>query len=905
MNGVLYHQYEQKVRPYIDLIDFLRSLGIDQDLPLPSIAVIGDQSSGKSSVLEALSGVSLPRGSGIITRCPLEMKMKKIREGKPWKGTLKYRDIEMHLHDPKFVEEEILKAQNIIAGTASGISTELISLKIESSQVPDLTLIDLPGIARVAVGDQPSDIGEQIKSLIQTFIEKAETIILVVVPSIVDIATTEALKMAKEFDPDGQRTLGILTKPDMIDKGNEEKTVAVVRNLVIELKKGYMIVKCRGQQDINENLSLAEAIENERVFFKHHPYFSPFLDEKKATVQFLAVKLTNELVEHIIESLPNLKRKIEDKLDETATELKTYGQPVPVADKETISFLVESLIGDILEKEFRKAEKMLQSQFDMEKHIFSQDSIYSKILTKVNSMYAIHSDVNLMKAHLNTYLEITSDRLANQIPLIILHHIVNQYGTSLQTQIKDNTKNTLFSQYELKIRPYIDLIDSLRSLGVDQDLALPSIAVIGDQSSGKSSVLEALSGVSLPRGSAQNVITGSAVGISEELISLNVESPEVPNLTLIDLPGIARVAVGNQPKDIGEQIKRLIQKFIKKQETINLVVVPSNVDIATTEALKMAKEFDPTGQRTLGILTKPDLVDKGNEENIVDIVRNLVIEMKKGYMIVKCRSQQDIKEKRTLAEAIKKEHEFFDDHPYFRPLLDDKKATIPLLAEKLTNELVDHIIKLQEYYDVISNIIKGEETIENEESRVITTVRKMFADWKNLLDTKYFKLGNNLWYEIESSIERYRGKELPGFVNYATFEIFVKNRIDNLEEPSLDILRKVTDEIYSNVFDNVKKQQKFGSFGSSDVSVMKEHMSSYFKIASDRLANQIPLIIQYYIVHQYGSELQKKILQLIQGNKNLEELLEENKDVAEKRNRLRKRLERLNKAQEHLNKFSV
>ncbi|MBN3290961.1 MX protein, partial [Polypterus senegalus] len=592
MNGVLYHQYEQKVRPYIDLIDFLRSLGIDQDLPLPSIAVIGDQSSGKSSVLEALSGVSLPRGSGIITRCPLEMKMKKIREGKPWKGTLKYRDIEMHLHDPKFVEEEILKAQNIIAGTASGISTELISLKIESSQVPDLTLIDLPGIARVAVGDQPSDIGEQIKSLIQTFIEKAETIILVVVPSIVDIATTEALKMAKEFDPDGQRTLGILTKPDMIDKGNEEKTVAVVRNLVIELKKGYMIVKCRGQQDINENLSLAEAIENER------------------------------------ESLPNLKRKIEDKLDETATELKTYGQPVPVADKETISFLVEklrkyyddissiikgeekvedqeckvfshlreqfeglkkhldtsftefrgehsniedfmkknrgkelpgfisystfekfitqqienleapsfkllnavsvrgehsniedfmkknrgkelpgfisystfekfitqqienleapsfkllnavselmysaytktakthferfpnllqvikSLIGDILEKEFRKAEKMLQSQFDMEKHIFSQDSIYSKILTKVNSMYAIHSDVNLMKAHLNTYLEITSDRLANQIPLIILHHIVNQYGTSLQTQVLeliqgDNNVNELLTE---------------------------------------------------------------------------------------------------------------------------------------------------------------------------------------------------------------------------------------------------------------------------------------------------------------------------------------------------------------------------------------------------------------------------------------------------------------------------
>ncbi|XP_028656376.2 interferon-induced GTP-binding protein Mx-like [Erpetoichthys calabaricus] len=576
INGILYHQYEQKVRPYIDLIDFLRSLGIDQDLSLPSIAVIGDQSSGKSSVLEALSGVSLPRGSGTITRCPLEMKMRKIREEKSWKGTLKYRDIEMHLHDPESVEEEILKAQNIIAGTASGISPELISLKIESSQVPDLTLIDLPGIARVAVGDQPSDIGEQIKCLIQTFIEKQETIILVVVPSIVDIATTEALKMAKEFDPAGQRTLGILTKPDMIDKGNEEKTVAVVRNLVIELKKGYMIVKCRGQKDINENLSLADAIENERVFFEEHPYFRPFLDDKKATITFLADKLTNELVGHICESLPNLQRKIEDKLDKTATELKKYGKPVPVADKEKISFLVEklqnyyddissimkgeekvegeeskvfnqvrekfggwkteldrsstqfrndhwniedvmkknrgkelpgfisystfekfvkqkienledpsikllnavselmrsaytktakthfesfpnlllvikNLIGDILEKEFQEAEKMLHSQFDMEKNIFSQDSIYSTILTKMRSIYSKQTDASLMNGHLNTYFEITSDRLANQIPLIILHYIVNQYGTRLQKQVLeliqgDNNVNELLEE---------------------------------------------------------------------------------------------------------------------------------------------------------------------------------------------------------------------------------------------------------------------------------------------------------------------------------------------------------------------------------------------------------------------------------------------------------------------------
>ncbi|XP_008065278.1 interferon-induced GTP-binding protein Mx2-like, partial [Carlito syrichta] len=170
--------------------------------------------------------------------------------------------------------------------------------------------------------------------------------------------------------------------------------------------------------------------------------------------------------------------------------------------------------------------------------------------------------------------------------------------TSSQPWTK-GSESSLFCQYEEKVRPCIDLIDSLRTLGVEQDLALPAIAVIGDQSSGKSSVLEALSGVSLPRGSAQNIMAGKGSGISHELINLEVSSPEVPDLTIIDLPGIARVAVGNQPQNIGDKIKELIMKYIKKQQTINLVVVPCNVDIATTEALRMAQEVDPEGDRTI------------------------------------------------------------------------------------------------------------------------------------------------------------------------------------------------------------------------------------------------------------------------------------------------------------------
>ncbi|XP_033977526.1 interferon-induced GTP-binding protein Mx-like isoform X2 [Trematomus bernacchii] len=337
----LNQQYEEKVRPCIDLIDSLRSLGVEEDLALPAIAVIGDQSSGKSSVLEALSGVALPRGSGIVTRCPLELKMKRRKEGEGWYGKISYQDFEEELKDLAGVEKKIREAQNKIAGTGSGISHELISLEIASPDVPDLTLIDLPGITRVAVKGQKENIENQIKSLIQRFITKQETISLVVVPCNVDIATTEALKMAQEVDPEGERTLGIMTKPDLVDKGTEDSVVKVVHNEVFPLKKGYMIVKCRGQKEIKDKVSLTEALEREEAFFSEHAYFKTLYDEGHATVPKLAEKLTLELVHHIKRSLPRLEEQIEKKLKTTQANLDKCGHGPPPDATERIGYLID------------------------------------------------------------------------------------------------------------------------------------------------------------------------------------------------------------------------------------------------------------------------------------------------------------------------------------------------------------------------------------------------------------------------------------------------------------------------------------------------------------------------------------------------------------------------------------
>ncbi|XP_045140371.1 interferon-induced GTP-binding protein Mx1 isoform X2 [Echinops telfairi] len=339
----LYNLYEEKVRPCIDLIDSLRALGVDKDLPLPAIAVIGDQSSGKSSVLEALSGIALPRGSGIVTRCPLVLKLKKLVHEEQWRGKISYRDSEIELLFPSEVEQEVRKAQDMVAGEGTGISQELINLEISSSDVPDLTLIDLPGITRVAVGNQPADIGRQIKSLIRKYINQQETINLVVVPCNVDIATTEALSMAQEVDPDGDRTIGILTKPDLVDRGTEDKVVDVVHNLICSLKKGYMIVKCRGQQDIQDGLSLAEALEKEKEFFEDHDHFRVLLEEGKATVPCLAEKLSTELITHICNSLPILESQIKTRHQAITDELQKYGVDIPQDENEKMLFLIDKI----------------------------------------------------------------------------------------------------------------------------------------------------------------------------------------------------------------------------------------------------------------------------------------------------------------------------------------------------------------------------------------------------------------------------------------------------------------------------------------------------------------------------------------------------------------------------------
>lgn len=258
MSNPIIDSYDQEVRPFIDLIDQFRNFGIQNDIELPQICVMGDQSSGKSSVLQAISGVPFPRGSGLVTRCPTQLIMKKAPPGSSWTA---HASVNWSKAQPDGagevcsideLSETISKLTNVLTdGKLNGFSTDSIVIKISSPESPDLTIIDLPGIVRTATSGQDAAVIMQVNNLINYYMSQPRTIILAVIPANQDIATIDILERAAIVDPMGARTIGVLTKPDLIGPGSEDEVVQVLRNVRKPLALGYIMVKNPSQKEVS------------------------------------------------------------------------------------------------------------------------------------------------------------------------------------------------------------------------------------------------------------------------------------------------------------------------------------------------------------------------------------------------------------------------------------------------------------------------------------------------------------------------------------------------------------------------------------------------------------------------------------------------------------------------------
>ncbi|PIA36047.1 hypothetical protein AQUCO_03400147v1 [Aquilegia coerulea] len=277
--------YNEQIRPLLDAVDQLRHLQVMKEgIQLPTIVVVGDQSSGKSSVLESLAGISLPRGQELY----LEFQGKTVRT------------------DETHISEAISNATDEIAGNG----------KVKKQGVPDLTMVDLPGITRVPVHGQPEDIYEQISHIIMEYISPQESIILNVLSATVDFSTCESIRMSQKVDKTGERSLAVVTKADNAPEGLLEKVTADDVNIGL----GYVCVRNRIGDESYEEARMEEA-----RLFESHPLLSR-IDKSIVGIPVLAQKLVQIQATSIAKCLPDIVKKINEKLNQNVADLNKLPQ---------------------------------------------------------------------------------------------------------------------------------------------------------------------------------------------------------------------------------------------------------------------------------------------------------------------------------------------------------------------------------------------------------------------------------------------------------------------------------------------------------------------------------------------------------------------------------------------------
>jgi len=338
---------DQLIKLVNRLQDAFATVNLSNPIDLPQIVVIGSQSSGKSSVLENIVMRDfLPRGQGIVTRRPLVLQLinrpsrrtsMASEAGSPKEGEeqVEAADNEdnedewgefLHLPGKKFhnfdeIRQEIIAETDRKTGGTKGVSPEPINLRVYSPKVLTLTLVDLPGLTKVPVGDQPKDIEFQIRDMILKFISRPNTIILAVTSANTDLANSDGLKLAREVDPEGMRTIGVLTKVDLMDKGTD--VIDILAGRIIPLRLGYVPVVNRGQKDIDGRKSIASALAAEKAFFENHQAYGS--KSGFCGTPYLARKLHILLLNQIRNCLPDLKKKISEDTRKFTAELAALG----------------------------------------------------------------------------------------------------------------------------------------------------------------------------------------------------------------------------------------------------------------------------------------------------------------------------------------------------------------------------------------------------------------------------------------------------------------------------------------------------------------------------------------------------------------------------------------------------
>jgi dynamin 1-like protein len=387
-----------QMRELIQLIDQLRDINLDPSIiSLPRLVVMGLQSSGKSSLIESLVGFDfLPRGEGVVTRRPLELRLIRVTE-KDDQGFQPYAVFDGVAENKKYFDfaevRKVIEAKtNEVAGSKKNIVKEPIIMRIYSNKCLDLSLVDLPGITKIQIQDQGKDIEAVTKEMTLSYIKNPRTIILCVIPANADLSTSDALKLAMDIDENGQRTIGVLTKADIMDKGTDCKKI--LRNEEIKLHHGYVAVKNRSQLDINNNVAVETALESEKKYFEAN--YAGMLD--RVGTEVLSKRLSTLLYQQIKDNLGKINDEIISEITKNKNEMVQLGEALPKSDSQKMSYVIGML--KKLVKEYQASMNIPQGN-SKSKDAFSVLTTISLWIKDINTV--IKKDFLNAVAHTDYY----------------------------------------------------------------------------------------------------------------------------------------------------------------------------------------------------------------------------------------------------------------------------------------------------------------------------------------------------------------------------------------------------------------------------------------------------------------------------------------------------------------------
>lgn len=326
-------------RSLLDVVDGLRSHGISRYIDLPEIIVCGEQSSGKSSVLEAVSGVRFPSKDNLCTRFATELILRRgpvapirIRIVPGSQEGRSEAEKEKLLNFNVSVSAEDLQLGDIIesAKDAMGIndstkvfSSDILRVELSGPDQPHLTLVDLPGLFQAGSRSQSDADSDTVKSLVLSYMKSPRSIILAVVSAKNDFNNQSITRYSREIDPKGMRTLGLITKPDTLDEGSDSERfyIELAQNKDVKFRLGWHVLRNRDYQ--SRNSSSQERNNTEAQFFSSGVWRS--LHTSQVGIHSLKPRLSKILKDHILAQLPDVVAQIQDGIRDCTERLEVLG----------------------------------------------------------------------------------------------------------------------------------------------------------------------------------------------------------------------------------------------------------------------------------------------------------------------------------------------------------------------------------------------------------------------------------------------------------------------------------------------------------------------------------------------------------------------------------------------------